>query len=320
MMGSCARWTSALLVLLASRTALGDEGAHERAAAAFQEGRRWIEQGNCDAAVPKFKESLQHESSVGARINIVDCVEKSDPLQAWRLLKEASALALLTHDERMASLEQRASALESRLAMLSFRLPPAADQPGFELRVDGELVDRYLYRSAFATAPGKHVVEAYASGRHFSGSVVAEAGVQTGVDVELRAETCPPKAEGPVTLAAAPPDPGASRRTLGMAIGGMGVVSIATGAVFGVLTLGKRHSIEGACGGSLQSCGAPSGSVDARTEAAKTTATLSTVSLIAGGVALLGGAVLYFTAPSSRKATMAKIGRSLLPPSAEVVW
>src|SRR5262245_44821287 len=102
MQRSCARWT-AMLVFLAPARALGDEGGHEKAVAAFQEGRRWIEQGNCDAAVPKFRESLQYESSVGARLNIVDCVEHSDPLSAWRLLKEAGALSLLNHDERLAS-------------------------------------------------------------------------------------------------------------------------------------------------------------------------------------------------------------------------
>ena len=306
-------WATAALVLFAPSIALGEDGPHEKAAAAFQEGRRWIEQGNCDAAIPHFRESLLHESSVGARLNIVDCIEQKDPLQAWRLLKEAAALSLLNHDDRLASLEQRASALESHLAILSFKLPAATEQPGFELRVDGELVDRYLYRAGFATLPGHHLVEAFAPGRHFTRNVVADAGVRTGVDIELRSESCSPKTE-PAPVRAVITDSGGSRRTLGMAIGGMGVIGVATGAVFGVLTLDKKRAIEGACGGSLQSCGAPSGSVDARTEAAKTTASLSTVSLIAGGIALLGGAVLYFTAPSAPKTT---VGRALVP---EVVW
>src|SRR4051812_12271166 len=108
-----AGWTAAMTtaIVLSAQTARADETAHEKAAAAFQEGRRLIDQGNCEAAVPKLRESLMQESSVGARLSIADCVEKYDALLAWRLLKEASALSLMNKDERLVLAEQRASAL-----------------------------------------------------------------------------------------------------------------------------------------------------------------------------------------------------------------
>jgi len=286
--------------------------AHEKAAAAFQEGRRLIEAGNCDLAVPKLRESLDHESSIGARLSIADCVEKHDPLAAWRVLKEAAALSLLNRDERLATAEQRAAGLQNRLAIITFKLPSGAEHAGFELRVDGDLVDRYLYRTGYATTPGRHVVEATAGGaaspRRFVGSVNVEAGVQASVDVDLRRDECKtsPAAAATHVDSAAPTtviDRGAPRRTLGLALGGFGLAGIASGVVFGLLTLDKKSAIEGACGGSVGNCAAPQGSVDAETEAAKTTAALSTVSFIVGGTALLGGAVLYLTAPSAPGAT-----------------
>ncbi|MBX3206564.1 MAG: hypothetical protein KF764_15940 [Labilithrix sp.] len=290
-----------LVVALAPPRAQADEGAHERAAAAFLEARKLIEQGNCDEAVPKLRESLAYESSIGARLSIADCIEARDPLQAWKVLKEAAALSLMNRDERLAVTEERALALQSRLALLVFALPAATERPGFELRVDGEVVDRYLYRSGYATMPGNHRVEASAPGQRFSGAVTAAAGVATPVTVALQQEDCRGAAPPPVaasTSASSEIDPGASQRTLGLAVGAVGVAGVATGIVFGILTLDRKKSIENACGGTVLNCAAPAGSLDAETESAKTAAAISTVSLAVGGAALLGGAALYLTAPS----------------------
>jgi hypothetical protein len=311
-------WAVGVTLVVVSSVALtarADESAHDKAAAAFQEGRKLIEQGSCEAAVPKLRESLAFESSVGARLSIADCVEKSDPLQAWRLIKEASALALLNGDERMSVAEQRAAGLQKRLAMILFKLPPGvAEQAGFELRVDGELVDRFHYRTGYATTPGKHTVQASSPGRRFVGSVTLDAGVQAPVEVDLQRDDCrsptPVAPAAPVTTTPVESDRGASRRTLGLAFGGIGLAGIASGVVFGLLTLDKKQSIEGACGGSVGSCTASPGSVDAETEAARTSAAISTVSFAVGGAALLGGVALYLTAPS---ATGPRTGVTLSP-------
>jgi hypothetical protein len=77
--------------------------------------------------------------------------------------------------------------------------------------------------------------------------------------------------------------------------------------VFGVLTLNKRSKIDELCGGSAASCNAPAGSVDAERESAKTTASISTASFLAGGLALVGGGLLYFTAPSASGAANVRI-------------
>ena len=297
------RWAVAVVLsggVLVSSTARAD-GTHEKAASAFVEGRKLIEAGNCDAAVPKLRESLSYESSIGARLSIVDCVEQRDAVVAWRLLKEASVLALMNHDDRLSVIEQRASILQGRLAVIKFALPSASEQPGFELRVDGELIDRYIYRFGWAAAAGHHVVEASANNRRFVGAVTGEIGKEVTVNVVLQGEDCrsAPKEALMPAPAVTTIDRGATRRAVGLAIGGLGLATIANGVIFGLLTLDKKQSLESECGGSTASCVAPNRSLDGERESAKTTAAISTASFAIGGAMLLGGTAIYLTAPSA---------------------
>lgn len=280
--------------------------AHDKAVVAFQEGRKYIEAGNCDAAITKLRESLSFEPSVGARLSLADCYEPNDPLAAWRMLKDAANLAYINADDRLPLAETRAAALEKRLATIRVDVPPATlEQPGFELSVDGELLDKFHYRNGIiATKPGKHVVEASAPLRHFAQQVTTETGGVSQVTVQLERDACANAPSG-APAAAAPPvttviaeSPGSTRRTLGLAIAGAGVAGLASGVVFGILTLQKKSKIADLCGGSAGDCKAAPGSVDPEREAATTTATIATASFIAGGAAVLGGGLLYFTAPS----------------------
>ncbi|MDB4935727.1 MAG: hypothetical protein JWP87_2699 [Labilithrix sp.] len=289
--------------------ARADDSAHDKAVASFQEGRKYIEAGNCDAAVTKLRESLSYEPSVGARLSLAECQEPTDPLSAWRVLKEAASLAFLNHDDRLSLAETRAAAIEKRLPTIKVNIPQSTvDQPGFELRVDGELIDKFHYRSGvIATKPGKHVVEASAPLRHWSQQIVADPGASAQVNVQLERDTC--STGGGAAAATVAPvavtreNPGSTRRTLGLAIAGVGIAGLASGVVFGIVTLNKKSKIEDLCGGNAGNCNAPPGSVDPEREAATTSATISTASFIAGGVALVGGGLLYFTAPNATPAS-----------------
>jgi hypothetical protein len=307
---SCVVLATCTVLACWSSMARADDSTHDKAVAAFQEGRRYIEAGNCDAAVTKLRESLSFESSVGARLSLAECLEKSDPLAAWRLLKDAANLAFVNHDDRFGLAESHAASLEKRLSLVRVTVPPSViEQPGFELRIDGELVDRFYYRNGIiATKPGKHVVEATAPHRHWSERVTTDTGGATEVKVQLESETCSVSPSSPAVDSSTRNEaPGSGRRTLGIVLGGVGIAGLASGVVFGVLTLNKKSKIDELCGGNAGSCNAPPGSVDPERESAKTTATISTASFIVGGLGLVGGGLLYFTAPSGTGAAQVRV-------------
>src|SRR5437763_10138484 len=103
-----AMWGTAMLLVSGWTIDARADEAHDKAVAAFQDGRRYIEAGNCDAAITKLRESLAFETSIGARLSLADCYEPRDPLTAWRLFKDAANQAYLNHDDRLSLAEQRA--------------------------------------------------------------------------------------------------------------------------------------------------------------------------------------------------------------------
>jgi hypothetical protein len=298
---------TAVALVLAGSTARADAASHERAVALFEEGGKLLEAGHCDQAIPKLRESLEAESSVGARVALSACYEATDPVNAWRILKEAASLANANRDDRLQSIETRATTLEKTLPTIHVSVPAALlDEPAFELHMDGKPVDKsYLRSGVLVATAGAHQLEATAPMRHWSATVNADVKAPGQARVLMEPDACPAR----VDYTLPPPEPaGSSRRMLGLTIGGVGVAGIATGAVFGVIALNKRNEIQSACGGNMGSCAAPAGSLDLDRQSEKTTATVSTVAFIGGAVALVGGGLLYFTAPSATKTGQLRVG------------
>jgi hypothetical protein len=92
-------------------------------------------------------------------------------------------------------------------------------------------------------------------------------------------------------------DPGRTQRTLGLVLAGTGVTALALGAAFSFAARSTRDDLDATCAGKV--C-PPSSMVlwdEAQAEAVR-----ANVSLGIGLIALAGGAVVYFSAPSSRGA------------------
>jgi len=81
--------------------------------------------------------------------------------------REAARLAYLRHDDRLRVAEDRAAALEPKLARLQFVIPKGeSDTPGLEIRIDGAVVDPFFFKDGIvAVEPGAHTVEATAGPR-----------------------------------------------------------------------------------------------------------------------------------------------------------
>jgi hypothetical protein len=90
---------------------------------------------------------------------------------------------------------------------------------------------------------------------------------------------------------------------LGLVLGGVGLLGLATGGLFAALAKSTYdHALSGECGGNPNGCSA-SGESDGRSAQAQ--ARTSTIALIGGGVLLSAGAVIYFTAPAGAPVSLA---------------
>jgi serine/threonine-protein kinase len=97
-------------------------------------------------------------------------------------------------------------------------------------------------------------------------------------------------------------DEGSGQRTLGIVVGGLGLAGVAIGSVFGLRAISKNSDAEEFCPGGT-TCTRQEG-IDL-TDDAKGAAQISNIAFGVGAAGLIGGLVLYLTAPDgpSRSAT-----------------
>lgn len=95
-----------------------------------------------------------------------------------------------------------------------------------------------------------------------------------------------------------------TQKILALVVGGIGVVGLGVGTAAGVLALSQKSDAQGLCPST--SCPTQAG-VNKWSDAAST-GNVSTIGLIVGGVTLAGGAVLWFTGPSSSRGSTTQVG------------
>ncbi len=303
----------ALAALAPARRASAQATADAAAAEAlFNEAQRLEAAGHYADACPKFAESLRLDSGIGVMLYLADCWERVDrTASAWAQFREAEDLANRSGDKRAAAAHQRAAILEPRLAKLVIHLAPGADVAGLTLTRDTTAMGPAQWGVPVPVDPGPHTIVMSAPGKKTrTASVLVTAGGAPTVfelapleDAPASA-TVPAPAAGPAT---APPPPegdhapppaasgGSSQRTWSLVLGGAGVLGVALGSAFGIDTISK-NSASNAAGKCDATNHCTSAGIDLRNEAFRS-GTVSTVAFLAGGAALAGAAVLYFTAP-----------------------
>jgi hypothetical protein len=93
-----------------------------------------------------------------------------------------------------------------------------------------------------------------------------------------------------------------TQKLLGIGIGGLGVLGLGVGTVFGVLASSAWSNAKNACGGDISHCADPS-TANSDKNTTNLDGTLSTVGFIAGGALVAAGAVLFFTAHTESSTT-----------------
>jgi hypothetical protein len=208
---------------------------------------------------------------------------------------------------------------QARLATLTIHIVPASAATDATVSVDGIGLDPAAVAAPLEVDPGTHRVRAV--GPDGSGStmdVALREGERREVEITLPAGSpasppMPRGAQAPASLGPSPVDvPGSSRKTIAILVSSVGVVGLATGAIFGLRAITKHRDSEDAC--TTNPCSATSVSLN---DEAKFAADTSTVAF-ASGVAVLGLGVYLFSTSAGRPATSVRVTPAIGPTHAGI--
>ncbi len=304
-----------------SLAARADGGNAAAAEALFSEARRLVAAGDYTNACPKFAESERLDPSVATLLNLGACYEKAGrTASAWATFREAiSAAQAARRDDYLGVAQKRAAALEPLLARLVISEKDTTTA-GIEIQRDGVAVTQAEWGVPIPVDPGEHVVAASAPGKkRWETKVTIAAGAPTTVEVAALEDApvaAPPPPASTPTQAVPPPAPpsapeshdsnaGASQRTAGLIVGGVGVVGLAVGTAF-VLSAKSKYdtSLNDCVQGTPNVCNAAGVS---ERNSARTAGDIASVAFGVGIAAVASGVVLWFTAPSGHS-DQARVG------------
>lgn len=289
-----------LLLSVASPVAAQSSSAGAAAEALFEQGKALMAQGRAAEACLKFEESQRLDPGTGTLLNLAVCYEQTKRLaSAWSKFLEAAASAQTAGSaQREKEARKQADRLRPRLSYIVIQVPESVrNTPGLEVKRDGQLVGGAQWGVSIPADEGEHEVTASAPGRTPWRVVLAVKGEGSTEGV-----TVPPLTES-AALAAVEPVPGAStdsqtsglgtQRVLALVAGGIGVVGVGVGTVFGLKAKSDHDEAEKYCDGAV--CTDQRG-VTAGNDA-HSAGNVSTIAMIIGAVGVAGGITLWFTAP-----------------------
>jgi hypothetical protein len=252
-----------------------------------------------------------------------DCLAASDAslksgndhkLRAERAELLICATATCPNDVRKECL-RRVDEVNAAIPTVTFEAKDTAgnDLSAVTVTMDRQVLAERLEGTSLSIDPGEHDFVFQTAGqepiaRHF---IIREGQKDRREAIVFGVATPPAAAPPPLTTAppATSPVPEAShglgtQKVLAIAAAGVGVVGVAVGTIFGVEALSKKSDASSACATML--CDQ---SGLAKWNDARSAGNVSTAFLVVGGVGLVGGAVLWFTAkPESSSRITAGIG------------
>jgi len=262
----------------------------------FKAGRELMEATRYEEACQKFEESYRLDASAGTLLNLGLCFEaRGKTATAWSLYKRTITLGKTSNKPRhVSAAEEFIAAIDPKLA----RLVVTVEKPVPGLRVMcGDLEIGEATRGLpVPVDPGRYAVVAEAPGyESFKTDVVASESKTEAVTVPVlakKATRLPPPPPVPVERGPAP------LFIVGLTAAGLGLASLSVGTAFGVMTLDNASAAEN--DSALCPAHKCSAAGLAFIEDAQTKATVSTATLVAGGVLLAGGAALVTIAVVER--------------------
>lgn len=296
-------WAVIVAASLLSGGARADVPSDKAAAAEalFQEARALVAKGDHAAACPKFKASHELDPGYGVLFNLAECFTAvGKTASAWAAYNEAAGIAKMANQkDRVEKAEKRAAELASKLERMTVVVsdPPS----GLSVKRDGVSLDSATWGVALPVDPGKHTLLVEAPGKEpWTTEAATEGpGKTVTITVPQLADAKPGSPSSTGSAAAGPsgaptstpPDDGrATRRTIGLVAGGVGVAAVAAGAAMGALASSKWNEAQDKHCRTEDLC---NDTGVALVGDAMTFATASTALFIGGGVLAAGGVTLF---------------------------
>ena len=307
--------------LVAARPARADDapraispGDAAAAETLFEEGRRLMAKGRHAQACPKFVESYRLDPALGSLLNAATCHKaEGKTATAWSEFRDAEQQAQRAGDtKRQKFAASKAAEIEPTLPRLIITIlePPA----GTKVSRDGLALGDASLNTPLPVDPGEHTIRVEAPGFVAWETTVEAFATKRASVVVPDLERAPTAPTGGGTGAGdsgdapdAPSRAGHDYRTAGLIIGGVGVASMAVGAIFA----GMYFSAAGECKGASQEENCPSD--DPLRDQMATRGTISGISLVAGGAAVVAGAILYLTSTPRDEAQAGAEGAWVAP-------
>ena len=231
------RWLSVLVMLaLGAGVAVADSATKKRADKLFEDGRKYLGNGEYSLACTAFEESQSVDPAVGTQLNIALCYEKWGKLAAaHRAYLEAERQARELKDKRSTVARKQADALEPKLARLRVTLPDGIDRYAIYLLDAKEIEAAKL--ADLLLDPGTHVIEVRVAGSPPSKNEIA---LKAGQRAKLELALPEREKEKPAPKVEPKPQPvqkTGSTRSGSRLYGGIGLLSA------GVITMGIASAI-----------------------------------------------------------------------------
>jgi hypothetical protein len=278
----------------------------------LSEGLKRVEVQDYPGACSRFEESLKLYASINTEYHLADCYEHVGKLaSAWVDFLEVAEKAQAARETAKATkARERSHLIEMKVSRLTLVIAEPT-MPGLKITRDDVDVGRAQWGVSMPSDSGEHVVTASAPGRlpvtlrvtvGENGSAVTLAVPKLG---EASAAPSPPVAAPsalPPTLPpeAPPASPAAASKGGHLAawvVGGAGVAAIGTGVA---MVLAAKASYDGASGCTGSVCTTQSG-FDTR-NSARSAGNVAAAVLWVGAAAVVGGGILWITAPGASSA------------------
>lgn len=248
------------------------------------QGNQLVGEGDYLGALEKFKAAYDKFQSPKILLNIGTTLR-----QLGRNVEAAEVYEnYLADPEHDVAREKDVKRVLAEIDAVVGRLSVVVDDSAATLRLDGKQIELFAKGESRRVEPGEHTLMAEKPGTPPSVQTVLVKARQEHL-VQLRfAPPAPPP----------PPPVSGTQRTLGLALGGVGAATLLAGVVLGGVAVAQNDSAASHCYQGGKACDPDGVELD---QAAKTSATVSTVGLAVGTGLLATGALIWLLAPSPSK-------------------